>query len=242
VIRVGDRVLVEYFDDKKQLTITLTHDESDVIRGLWPITSPLGQALLGYSEEDEIEYTVDGRTRRVLIRRIERQARTIEAPSESAPPKFAAADRIMDAPTTARPGDKVETNDRVRAQEARLPQSSKVDIRPTNSAAQQPSSNEAGLQQSPAPPGKLGHAKAGTQRPELVFSSPLVSAPFLPGDRVRHPNYGLGRVTQIATEDVGGQRLDLVHVAFEEKGAVVKIPVKTAVNQGLRNLSRDVTR
>jgi very-short-patch-repair endonuclease len=80
-IAIGDRVVIQYLDDRKQLVVTLTGDRNDSVNGFLSYASPLGAELLGKSEEDEIEITVEGRTRRVLILKVERLAKPIETRS-----------------------------------------------------------------------------------------------------------------------------------------------------------------
>src|SRR5262249_44984819 len=72
-IRAGDRIVIRYLDDNKTATFTLSNERSDPTNGLLSVTSPLGKQLLGLVEEDETEFEVDGRMRRVLIVRAERQ-------------------------------------------------------------------------------------------------------------------------------------------------------------------------
>ena len=71
-VRVGDRVAIQYLDDRKQLTITLTKDRDDITNGYLPVTSPLGSQLLGSSEDDEVEFHIGDRIRRVLVLRVDR--------------------------------------------------------------------------------------------------------------------------------------------------------------------------
>jgi hypothetical protein len=56
------------------LRVILTRDRDDVVNGFLSTASPFGAKLLGHSEDDEIEFSIDGRTRRVLILRVERPA------------------------------------------------------------------------------------------------------------------------------------------------------------------------
>ncbi len=72
-IRLHDRVVVQYLDDRKLLTFTLTKDRDDLTNGFLPATSPLGERLLGASEDEEIEFEIGGRMRRVLILKVDRQ-------------------------------------------------------------------------------------------------------------------------------------------------------------------------
>jgi very-short-patch-repair endonuclease len=71
-IRVGDRVVIRYLDDHKQATFTLSTARNDLTNGFLSVSSPLGQKLVGSSEEDELEFEAGGRLRRVLVLKTER--------------------------------------------------------------------------------------------------------------------------------------------------------------------------
>jgi hypothetical protein len=73
-IRVGDRVVIRHLDENKTSTYTLSMARNDPVSGLLRADSPLGKGLLGAAEEDEVAFEVDGRTRRVLVLRVERAA------------------------------------------------------------------------------------------------------------------------------------------------------------------------
>jgi very-short-patch-repair endonuclease len=70
-VRVGDRIIVRYLDENKLATLTLSKDRDDPSNGIIADTSPLGRELLGANEEDEVEFELGGRVRRVLIVRTE---------------------------------------------------------------------------------------------------------------------------------------------------------------------------
>jgi very-short-patch-repair endonuclease len=71
-IRIGDRVAIRYLDDSKAMMFTLSSDRDDPTNGFLAAHSPLGKELIGLAEEDEAEFEVDGRVRRVLVVRTER--------------------------------------------------------------------------------------------------------------------------------------------------------------------------
>jgi very-short-patch-repair endonuclease len=71
-IRVGDRVVIRYLDDNKSATFTLSPTRDDLTNGFLAVNSPLGRELVGLTEEDETDFEVNGRMRRVLIVRTER--------------------------------------------------------------------------------------------------------------------------------------------------------------------------
>jgi hypothetical protein len=96
-IAIGDRVVIQYLDDRKQLAVTVTGDRNDSVNGFLSCSSPLGAKLLGKSEDDESEITVEGRTRRVLILKVERLAKPIE--TQPAIPTTASRPASATAPT-----------------------------------------------------------------------------------------------------------------------------------------------
>jgi very-short-patch-repair endonuclease len=103
-IAIGDRVALQYLDDRKNLTVTLTRGRDDIVNGLLSATSPLGSELIGRSEDDEIEYTVDGRTRQVLIIKVEQVVSPSETPvaPQQAKPRPPSDHRPSPTTTSAR--------------------------------------------------------------------------------------------------------------------------------------------
>jgi very-short-patch-repair endonuclease len=70
--KIGDRLVIQHLDDQQQATITLTQDRDDLANGFVPATSALGAALLGAHEDEEIEVELEGRMRRILVRKADR--------------------------------------------------------------------------------------------------------------------------------------------------------------------------
>lgn len=62
---------------------------------------------------------------------------------------------------------------------------------------------------------------------------------FNPGDFVVYPARGVGQVTEIKSENIGGQSLDFISVNFNKDKATVKIPVSSIKKEAtaLRQLS-----
>jgi CarD family transcriptional regulator len=60
---------------------------------------------------------------------------------------------------------------------------------------------------------------------------------FVEGDHVVYPTHGVGKVDRIATEEIAGHRLELIHIAFEENRMTLRVPVAKARTAGLRKLS-----
>ena len=67
---------------------------------------------------------------------------------------------------------------------------------------------------------------------------PLAKAEvFQEGDHVVYPTHGVGRVERIATEEIAGHRLELIHITFEENRMTLRVPVSKARTAGLRKLA-----
>lgn len=66
-IRIGDRVIIQYLDDHKTMSFTITKDKEDYANGFLSVGSPLGSQLLGAVEDEEIAFEESGRARPVLI-------------------------------------------------------------------------------------------------------------------------------------------------------------------------------
>lgn len=60
---------------------------------------------------------------------------------------------------------------------------------------------------------------------------------FVQGDHVVYPTHGVGKVERIATEEIAGHRLELIHITFEENRMTLRVPVAKARTAGLRKLS-----
>ena len=71
-IRAGDRVSIQYLDDGKIVTYTLSSGCNDPANGILSVTSPLGEQVLGLGEGDEAEFELGGGLRPVLIGSINR--------------------------------------------------------------------------------------------------------------------------------------------------------------------------
>ena len=60
---------------------------------------------------------------------------------------------------------------------------------------------------------------------------------FEEGDHVVYPTHGVGKVERIATEEIAGHRLELIHITFEENRMTLRVPVAKARTAGLRKLA-----
>ena len=83
-IAIGDRVVLTFSDDMRRRSVRLVEGENDLDKGCLSVTSPLGQAVLGAEEGDEVEFRLDdGRERRVLIDSVEKVSTPSAASSET---------------------------------------------------------------------------------------------------------------------------------------------------------------
>ena len=72
-IQPGDRVLISYNDEpERQYTFSLSRRSHDPDHFIINAEKPLAQALMGYSEEDEVDIPAGGETRKVTILKVER--------------------------------------------------------------------------------------------------------------------------------------------------------------------------
>ena len=62
-------------------------------------------------------------------------------------------------------------------------------------------------------------------------------AGFEPGDYVVYPTHGVGRVQGVESQEISGQKLDLIIIKFEKDRMTLRVPVAKAEESGLRKLS-----
>ena len=80
-IALGDKVVLLFSDDQKRISARLIEGTNDLEKGRLSITSPLGQAILGYEDGDEVELPLEnGRQRKVLIESVEKSPDPVIAP------------------------------------------------------------------------------------------------------------------------------------------------------------------
>lgn len=81
---------------------------------------------------------------------------------------------------------------------------------------------------------------AGPQAPQRPYVPPRLPAEpevFTDGDHVVYPTHGVGKVERIVTEEIAGQKLELIHITFEENRMTLRVPVAKARSAGLRKLA-----
>ena len=64
-------------------------------------------------------------------------------------------------------------------------------------------------------------------------------ATFKVNDYVVYPTHGVGEITQIETQEIADQKLELFVINFEKDKMVLRVPVTSAERHGLRSISCD---
>src|SRR5277367_6603333 len=60
---------------------------------------------------------------------------------------------------------------------------------------------------------------------------------FAVGDAVIYPPHGLGRVVDLARQDIAGQMLDIIVMRFEPAAMTVRVPMRNRQSVGLRSIA-----
>ena len=74
-------------------------------------------------------------------------------------------------------------------------------------------------------------------RPVLPQRAIAKAENFREGDFVVYPTHGVGKVERIASEEIAGHKLELIHITFDENRMTLRVPVNKARTAGLRKLS-----
>ena len=72
-------------------------------------------------------------------------------------------------------------------------------------------------------------------------AKPRDGDPFRAGDFVVYPTHGVGKIDKIGAEEIGGHRLELITISFEENQMTLRVPVAQAKATGLRKLATPET-
>jgi len=92
----------------------------------------------------------------------------------------------------------------------------------------------------PAPaPAPVMHSGvvAGPMRPMTPPRAMAKAEIFVDGDFVVYPTHGVGKVERIATEEIAGHTLELIHITFDENRMTLRVPTNKARTAGLRKLA-----
>jgi CarD family transcriptional regulator len=87
------------------------------------------------------------------------------------------------------------------------------------------------------PPQHSGMRPGQHGGPAQIPRMPAKAEIFVEGDHVVYPTHGVGKVERIATEEIAGHRLELIHITFEENRMTLRVPVSKARSAGLRKLA-----
>jgi very-short-patch-repair endonuclease len=83
-IEVGDKVVLIFSDDQKRVSARLIDGANDLEKGRLSIASPLGRAVMGAEEGDEVELPLEnGRQRKVLIEGLGKSASRTSTPDSA---------------------------------------------------------------------------------------------------------------------------------------------------------------
>jgi CarD family transcriptional regulator len=88
----------------------------------------------------------------------------------------------------------------------------------------------------PAPQSHSG-VISGPMRPMAPPRAMAKAEIFVDGDFVVYPTHGVGKVERIATEEIAGHVLELIHITFDENRMKLRVPTNKARTAGLRKLS-----
>jgi very-short-patch-repair endonuclease len=81
-IGIGDKVVLIFADDQKRISVRLSNGTNDLEKGRLSASSPLGKAILGAEEGDEVDLPLDnGRQRKVLIESVQKNSTSIAGSS-----------------------------------------------------------------------------------------------------------------------------------------------------------------
>ncbi len=104
-------------------------------------------------------------------------------------------------------------------------------------AAAAPTAKPAVEPQFRSPPKMPGHMPGMHGRPQIAPRAMAAKEDFVEGDYVVYPTHGVGKVERIATEEIAGHKLELIHITFEENRMTLRVPVAKARTAGLRKLA-----
>ena len=65
--------------------------------------------------------------------------------------------------------------------------------------------------------------------------------PYAVGDYIVYPKHGVGRITELETQEIAGLSLELYVIRFEKERMTLRVPTMKAEASGMRRLSSDAT-
>jgi CarD family transcriptional regulator len=118
-----------------------------------------------------------------------------------------------------------------------------VEAEPAEALAVEPTvAPAAATPETDPPPPRISNQQSGMRPgqhggPNTMPRMPAKAEIFVEGDHVVYPTHGVGKVERIATEEIAGHRLELIHITFEENRMTLRVPVAKARSAGLRKLA-----
>jgi len=61
------------------------------------------------------------------------------------------------------------------------------------------------------------------------------------GDYIVYPKHGVGRITELESQEIAGLKLELYVIRFEKERMTLRVPMNKAAISGMRRLSSDAT-
>ncbi|GLR67732.1 hypothetical protein GCM10010909_24130 [Acidocella aquatica] len=137
-------------------------------------------------------------------------------------------DETADEVTTAKPAEKTTEKPAVKAKAMKLATKPVEDVHEAEPVAP-----------APAAPPVISHSgvPAGPMRPMTPPRAMAKAEIFVAGDFVVYPTHGVGKVERIATEEIAGHTLELIHITFDENRMKLRVPTNKARTAGLRKLA-----
>jgi CarD family transcriptional regulator len=158
--------------------------------------------------------------------------------AKAAPPK--PEPKTVETLTTT-PKPKPETKPTAKPKAAAKPEAKEAPKAAEKPAAPAPKAEPPAAQAEPEPkaaaPTSHAGVPAGPMRPMTPPRAMAKAEIFVDGDFVVYPTHGVGKVERIATEEIAGHTLELIHITFDENRMTLRVPTNKARTAGLRKLA-----
>lgn len=82
-----------------------------------------------------------------------------------------------------------------------------------------------------------GYSKEG----QKTIMAKSTKHPYSVGDYIVYPKHGVGRITELETQEIAGLALELYVIRFEKERMTLRVPTTKAEASGMRRLSSDAT-
>ncbi len=153
-----------------------------------------------------------------------------------AKPKAATKADIKEASKSSTPKSAPKAAAKAPAVAAKAEEASTVPALPPLDDAKQAATPSAPASTAPVPQSHSG-VISGPMRPMTPPRAMAKAEIFVDGDFVVYPTHGVGKVERIATEEIAGHTLELIHITFDENRMTLRVPTNKARTAGLRKLA-----